>query len=229
MFTSSSKVKRNKSLTRVTAPIVLAAFFVYGVSPSIVHSSELPPFEKGGIEGGFIKSTHSSSQASGEEQQKNFSFTPPTTINNQTEEVEDYDQFNNKIPKAIPVDSSQDSSQLTVQDFSLRHPTSLKLRGTSGYAGQAPDSKCQPTADSATNGGWGWDGEKGCKLGLESSFIERKVSPSFSRSLSRKARGGVGEKGGLRGDLQKSTPNPSFAKGGELRKSTPNPSYYKDM
>ncbi len=56
MFTSSSKVKRNKSLTRVTAPIVLAAFFVYGVSPLVVHSSELPPFEKGGIEGGF-KST----------------------------------------------------------------------------------------------------------------------------------------------------------------------------
>ena len=152
MFTSSSKVEGNKkkTTTRVIAPMVLVAFFVYAVSPSIVHGSKLPPFEKGGIEGGF-KSTPNPSFTKGGEQQGDFSFTPPTTINNKTEEVDDYDQFDNGIPRVIPVDSSQNGSQFTVH-------------GSQIYTGS---NKCKPTADSATNGGWGWDGEKGCKLGAE--------------------------------------------------------------
>ncbi len=138
---------------KVLAPIVLVAFFVYAVSPSIVHGSKLPPFEKGGIEGGF-KSTPNPSFTKGGEQQGNFSFTPPTTINNKTEEVDDYDQFDNGIPRVIPVDSHQNGSRLSVH-------------------GSQNDFKSTP-------------------------------NPSFAKG----------------GETRKSTPNPSFTKGGELRLTT---------
>ena len=174
MSTHSSKITKNKKKAiRVTAPIVLVAFFVYGVSPLTVQGSEkiCKPTPDTATNGGWGWDGEKGCRVDSQSEEKNIKLVPPTTINNKTEEIENYDQFNNEIPKVIPVDTTQDKGE----------------------------NKCKPTADSATNGGWGRDGEKGCKLDAESSVIERKVSPDFPRRLSHKAEGGVGKKGGIEG------------------------------
>ena len=147
MFTSSSKVNGKKTVNNrgIIAPIVLVAFFVYAVLPlniKIAQASECVDWDGDGWGWDGEKGCKMDAK-----------LTPPTTINNKTEEVDDYDQFDNGIPRAIPVDSQQLSAGSSQDD--------------------PEGDKCKPTADSATNGGWGWDGEKGCKLGSELPPFEK--------------------------------------------------------